>query len=93
MASVRSLIAAHRTGDAGSLKALGVALAATLKPVAGLPVDPAARDAAADTLDPVPVDTWAEVRAARDYGDLTPAEYDYLSAAVGALTSTEEDQP
>lgn len=93
MAAVRSLIAAHRPGDRGSLEALAVALAATVKPVPDLPADPLAVEMLVDTLDPVPADTWAEVRAARDYGDLTPQEYDYLSAAVEALTSNEEDQP
>lgn len=93
MAAVRSLIAAHKTGDRGSLEALAVALAATVKPAPPLPADPVAVEMLVDTLDPVPADTWAVVRAARDYGDLTPAEYDYLSAAVEALTSNEEDQP
>lgn len=90
MPSVSSLIGAHRRGDAGSLRALAVALAEAVVPVDGLPVDPVEYEAAVDTRPAEQADTWQEVVAARDYGDLTPAEYDYLLAAVEALTYEKE---
>lgn len=86
MVSVRSLIAAHVRGDATSLRALALALAAAVEPVPEAPVDPLEAYEVADTLGAEQAGTWQEVRAARDHGDLTVAEYDYLAAAVDALT-------
>ena len=86
MPAVRSLIAAHRHGDAGSLKALAVALAAELRDTPETPVDPVELYERVETNNHETAGTWQEVRAARDFGDLTPAEYDYLAAAVEALT-------
>ena len=85
MATVRSLLAVHVSGDRGSLQALAVALAAQLAPVPERPTDPVALWDLIETTDAAAAGTWQEVRAARDYGRLTPAEYDYLSAAVDTL--------
>lgn len=90
MPEVSSLLAAHQRGDAGSLAALGVALAAAVKPVDELPLDPVELEDAVDTRPAVQAGTWQEVVAARDYGDLTPDEYDYLLAAVEVLTEEEQ---
>lgn len=86
---VSSLIAAHRHGDAESLQALAAALAAVLAPVPELPVDPVEHLDAADVRGAGAEGSWQEVRAARDHGDLTGAEYEYLAAAVDALTQEE----
>jgi len=91
MPSVSSLIAAHERGNAGSLRALAVALAATVEDVDPLPLDPVEHEDAVDTRGAEQAGTWQEVRAARDYGDLTPSEYEYLLAAVDALTEGEHD--
>lgn len=90
MPSVQALIGAHRRGDAGSLRALAKALAVAVEDVDELPTDPVALEEWVDTRPAVQADTWQEVVAARDYGDLTPAEFDYLVAAVEALTDEEE---
>jgi hypothetical protein len=83
---VRSLIAAHQSGDATSLKALAVALAATLRDTPEPPTDPVELEGWVETRGYDEPGTWQEVRAARDFGDLTDAEYEYLAAAVEALT-------
>lgn len=90
MPKITSLIAAHKRGDKGSLNALAVALAASIHDPAPLPVDPVEHRIAAEERGTVP-GTWEEVRAARDYGDITPAEYDYLAASVEALTQEDPD--
>ena len=90
MPSVSSLLKAHIKGDAGSLQALGVALAAVLVEAGPPPVDPVELWDAVETRDPAPAGTWQEVRAARDHGDLSHAEYDYLAAAVEALTREDD---
>lgn len=90
MASVRSLLAAHRRGDARSLQALAVALAAALEEPPALPTDPVELEETVDTRGAEASGTWQEVRAARDYGHLTGPEYDYLAAAVEALTQEDE---
>jgi hypothetical protein len=89
MPAVRSLIAAHKRGDRASLQALGIALAAELKPPAALPDTPEGVEEQAGLRGWDEAGTWLEVRAARDHGELTPAEYDYLAAAVEALTMEE----
>lgn len=86
MVAVRSLIAAHKAGDVGSLRALAVALAGTLHDTPEPSTDPVTLVDQVETQGYDEPDTWQEVRAARDFGDLTPAEYDYLAAAVEALT-------
>lgn len=91
MPAVRSLIGAHRRGDAASLRSLAVALARSLSDTPELPEDPVAHVDAVDTRGAEAVGTWQEVRAARDHGDLTNAEYEYLAAAVEALTQEEHD--
>ena len=91
MPSIPSLIAAHRRGDAESLQALGLALARGLRDTPDLPLDPVEVWDEVDTRGAEAAGTWQEVRAARDYGELTEAEYDYLSAAVEALTQEEQE--
>jgi hypothetical protein len=91
MAAVRSLLAARTPGDQRSLQALAVALAATVRDTPPLPADPVALYDEVETRGSEEVGTWQEVRAARDFGDITPAEYDYLAAAVAALTLEEHD--
>lgn len=86
MPAVRSLIGARRRGSAESLQALGVALAATLRDTPDLPVDPLDLLHEVEDRGAEAPGTWQEVRAARDYGELSEAEYDYLAAAVEALT-------
>lgn len=89
MSSVSSLIAARKRGDADSLRALAVALSAVLSDTPEQSTDPVeAADVAETRMDPAP-GTWQEVRAARDHGDLTEAEYQYLAAALDALTQEE----
>lgn len=89
MSSVSSLIAAHRHGDAESLRALAVALSSVVRDTPEQPTDPVEGWQVAETrMDPEP-GTWQEVRAARDHGDLTDAEYEYLAAALDALTQEE----
>lgn len=90
MASVRSLISAHQRGDRESLQALGVALAGAVGDTPELPTDPVALYDVVETQNAERLGTWQEVRAARDYGDLTEAEYDYLAAVVEALTQEDE---
>lgn len=86
MPSIGSLLAAHRPGDKRSLQALGVALAGTVKPVDALSDTPEGVWEKAEVTGWEQPGTWQEVRAAADYGVLTPAEYDYLAAAVEAMT-------
>jgi len=90
MPSIPSLIAARTRGNAESLKALAVALADNVRTPPAPPLDPVevwndAEDGGVRT------GTWDEVVAARDTGELSPAEYEYLSAAVEALTMEETD--
>lgn len=86
MPTVRSLLLAHEPGSRESLQALAVALAAQLVPVPDRPTDPTVLLDLIESTEQDTAGTWQEVRAARDYGRLTPAEYDYLHAAVEALT-------
>lgn len=86
MPSISSLIAARQPGDRGSLQALGEALAAVLADTPDLPADPDGLVDAVDTRGAELAGTWQEVRAARDRGDLSVAEYEYLAAAVEAHT-------
>lgn len=86
MPAVRSLLAAHKPGNARSLQALAVALAAEVKPAAELPDTPVELEAQVEVRGWEQAGTWQEVRAARDFGDISAAEYDYLAAAVEALT-------
>lgn len=89
MPAVRSLIAAHTRGSADSLRSLAIALAAVVEDPPALPVDPVELYDAVESGGAPVAGTWQEVRAARDDGALTPAEYDYLAAAVDALTLEE----
>ncbi len=84
--SIRSLIAAHQTGDKRSLVALGVALSRVLRDTPALPTEPAEVWSEVEDRGAEAAGTWQEVRAAADHGELTEAEYDYLHAAVEALT-------
>lgn len=86
MTTVTSLVAAHRHGDAESLKSLAITLAAVLKDPAPLPPDPVGLEDQVDTQGAQQAGTWQEIRAARDTGALTDPEYQYLAAAVDALT-------
>ncbi len=86
MPAVRSLIAAHQRGDKRSLTALAAALAGSVRDTPDLPDEPADLYGVVEDRGAELAGTWQEVRAARDYGDLTPAEYDYLAAAVEAMT-------
>jgi hypothetical protein len=90
MPAVASLLAAHQPGNRRSLQALAVALAAEVKPPAPLPDTPVELEAQVEVRGWQQAGTWQEVRAARDFGDITPAEYDYLAAAVAALTQEDE---
>jgi hypothetical protein len=90
VAAVRSLIAARTRGDRESLQALAVALVGVLDDTPTLPTDPVAVYEQVENQSAERQGTWQEVRAARDYGDLTPAEYDYLAAAVAALTQEDD---
>jgi hypothetical protein len=90
MATVSSLIAAHKPGNARSLQALAVALAATVRDTPTLPTDPIDLYSVVEDAGAEAPGTWQEVRAAHDYGDLTDAEYAYLTAAVEALTQDKE---
>lgn len=85
MPAVRSLIDA-RERTAEGLQALAVALAQTVVDTPPLPADPVALWSEVEDRGAELPGTWQEVRAARDFGDLSPAEYDYLAAAVEALT-------
>ncbi len=96
MPSVEALLTAYGRGPrrAPQLRALGLALAPVLKAPDELPGLVAADPAT--VLDAVTVrgydqpGTWQQVRAARDFGQLTQAEYDYLAAAVEALTQEDD---
>lgn len=91
MATVRSLVvAAHKHGDAESLRALAIALSRQLVDVPDLPTDPAELWAEVEEHGLEAAGSWREVRACRDHGELTEAEYDYLSVAVEALTFEKE---
>lgn len=87
--SVRSLIDARTPGSRESLAALAIALAAAVKDPAPLPVDPIELLEAVESRPAAEPGSWQEVREARDDGRLTVAEYDYLAAAVDALTQEE----
>ena len=84
--SVRSLLAARERGSKESLRALAIVLAARVTDPPALPVDPAAVWDAVESRGAEQAGTWQEVRAARDHGEISEAEYDYLAAAVDALT-------
>lgn len=85
--TVGQLLTAYAAArDRDGLRQLGADLAAALRPPRPLPTDPVALEAAAEDTSYAEAGTWQEVRAARDYGRLTPAEYDYLSAAVAAAS-------
>jgi hypothetical protein len=90
--SVRSLIAAHKSGDQKSLRALAVTLATVLGDTPEQPTDPIAHWSAVEDAGAEAPGTWQEVRAAHDYGDLTDAEYAYLATAVEALTRDKEHE-
>lgn len=90
MATVRSLIAAHKRGDAESLRALAIALSRQLVDTPPLPTDPVELWSEVENHGLEAAGSWREVRACRDHGELTEAEYDYLSAAVEALTLEKE---
>lgn len=91
MPTISSLIAARKKGSAESLQALAIALAEVVRDTPEPPADPAALWAAVEDQGAEVTGTWQEVRAARDHGDLTEAEYDYLAAAVDALTQEAQD--
>lgn len=91
MATIPSLIAARKRGSKESLQALALALSEVVRDTPGLPVDLAEAWAVAEDRGAQVAGTWQEVRAARDHGDLTDAEYEYLAAAVDALTQEDED--
>lgn len=91
MPAVRSLIAAHQRGDAGSLRALAVALAATVHDTPEPGSDPVEAWAGVEDRGGEQAGTWQEVRAARDHGDLTAEEYSYLVEAVDALTQEADE--
>jgi hypothetical protein len=84
--SVRALLAARERGSKESLRALAIALAARLDDPPGLPTEPAAVWSEVENRGAEAPGTWQEVRAARDHGEISDAEYDYLAAAVDALT-------
>ncbi len=88
MPAVDALITAYERTPrrAPHLRALGLALAPELKDPFETPTDPVAALEAVDVRGYDQPGTWQQVRAARDFGRLTPAEYDYLAAAVEALT-------
>jgi hypothetical protein len=88
--SIPALIAARTPGDPRSLQALAVALAATVHDTPEPSTDPTDLYWTVEDDDAEAPGTWQQVRAARDYGDLSPAEYEYLAAAVGALTQEKE---
>lgn len=84
--SVRALLAARERGNAESLRALAIALAARLGDPPDLPTEPDEVWAEVENRGAEAAGTWQEVRAARDHGEISVAEYDYLAAAVDALT-------
>lgn len=86
MSAVTNLIAARKPGDRASLQALGIALASALRDTPDRPTDPVELYDGVETDGYEQPGTWQEVRAARDFGDLSDAEYQYLAAAVEALT-------
>lgn len=86
MPSISNLIAARVPGDRESLDALAVVLVARLEDTPEVVGDPVEWVDAVDTRGAGLPGTWQEVRAARDHGDLSSAEYDHLAAAVEALT-------
>jgi hypothetical protein len=86
VSAVSSLLAARTRGDKRSLQALAVALAATVTDTPPPSTDPVTALDEGETRGSELPRTWQEVRAARDYGELSEAEYDYLAAAVEALT-------
>lgn len=85
MPAVRSLIAARERSEEG-LTALAVALAGVLADTPDLPDDPAELWAYVEDHGAETPGTWQEVRAAADFGELSEAEYEFLAAAVEALT-------
>lgn len=86
MTTVSSLLKARIPGEPRSLHALAVALAGVLTDTPPPGSDPLAVLEAGDTSNYELSGTWQEVRAARDFGELSPVEYDYLAATVEALT-------
>jgi hypothetical protein len=86
VSAVTSLLAARTKGDPRSLQALAVALSAIMVDTPPPSTDPTVVLDEGETRGSELPRTWQEVRAARDYGDLTGPEYDYLAAAVEALT-------
>lgn len=85
--TVEAALAAHTVGDLSSLRRLAAELSRALRPVARS-TDPV--EVLSDESAGTEPGTWSAVRAARDLGQISSAEYDYLSAAVAA--STPEDR-
>lgn len=84
--AIAHLLAARERGSASSLRALAIALAARITDPPALPTEPAAVWSEVENRGAEASGTWQEVRAARDHGEISEAEYDYLAAAVDALT-------
>jgi hypothetical protein len=84
MAALEPLIAAYEQDPgADALEQLGEQLAEQVRPAPDLPGDdPAALWAAVEAQPPVVPGTWSEVRSWRDFGRLSAAEYEYLTAVM-----------
>ena len=89
MSAISSLIRARKPGSRESHQAHAIALSKVVRDTPAPPTDPVQVYEVAETQGAEQVGTWQEVRSARDHGDLTPAEYEYLAAAVDALTQEE----
>ena len=85
--AVIDLLREHRGGDPVALQQLAEQLAAVVDDVEAQPDDPVKALELAEDQSYAAPGTWQQVRAARDYGILTFAEYDFLSAAVEAITT------
>lgn len=68
------VVEALRRGDMTAVRRL---LQALTEPA--LPADPVELEAAVEDLDTARAGSWGEIRAARDYGHITDAEYDQLA--------------
>jgi hypothetical protein len=88
--SVGSLLAARVPGDEASLRALAAVLAARVVDTPVPAADPVEQWGAVEDRGGEVSGTWQEVRAARDHGDLSSAEYEFLAATVDVMTQEAE---
>lgn len=83
--TVRSILAGITPGDDYSLRKAALELDAVLVAVPAAPDDPGAAYDVVEERGAELTNTWQEVRAARDHGELAEPDYEFLATAVDSL--------